>query len=281
MKRSIIKWSPAVLMMAAFSFIGSSCQKSFKPTSYAPPQTFNGYASSDEVGASSRIAYWAFDGSLIDSISNTSGVNTGTSFTTGIKGNALQGAINGYVTFNVTQQIKSAESFTISYWVNTAENTTGIMAPICFVNDSTFWGNFDMFFDGQTDNSAVFKMHLFGSSGAAEAWLTGWSLTNPWNAWMHLALTYDLPSTTFTFYINGIAQGNSMHANFGIPDFTKSSKLIFNTVQFQTVPSSTSASDAQPWASYLTGALDQVRMYSTALSGDDIKALYQLENLGR
>ena len=84
----------AALVVLAFGF--TSCQKSFNPASYAPAQTFGGYASSRDIAASNLVGYWGFENSLIDSVSSTNGTGVGTSFTTGIKGNALQGANNGY-----------------------------------------------------------------------------------------------------------------------------------------------------------------------------------------
>jgi hypothetical protein len=56
--------------------------------------------------------------------------------------------------------------------------------------------------------------------------------------------------------------------------------MVFGTVQFQTDPSLTSESTAQSWASYLTGSLDEVRLYNAALTDDQINALVKLESRG-
>lgn len=259
----------------------NSCQKKFDPKSYAPAQTFNGYTSSNEVAKSSLIAYWGFEGTLTDSTSGTSATNFGTSFTTGIKGQALQGGLNNYALFTPTPAIKALQSMTLAYWVSTPQNTNGIMDPVCFANSTQFWSNVDMFFDGQTPSSAVFKIHVFGNGGASEAWMTNWTLNNPWGNWMHIVLTYDESSSKFIFYVNGVQFGSSVQPNFGPLNFSNFPAIVFGTVQFQTSPSLTSATTSQGWASYLTGALDQVRIYNKALGADDVKALYQLENLGK
>ncbi|MFT3932578.1 MAG: LamG domain-containing protein [Chitinophagaceae bacterium] len=271
----------ALLAVAVCGLLFSSCQKKFDTSSYAPVQTFGGYGTSADVAKSNLVAYFAFDNSLIDSISKTSLTNAGTSFSTGVKGNSMQVGANHYATFVPTAAIKGLQNISIAYWVNTPINTAGIQTPVSFVNSTQFWGNLDMFFDGQTATSSVFKMHVFGSAGAKEAWLTSWSLTNPWSTWTHIALTYDMASTTFTFYVNGTAVGTSVQSGFGALNFANFPAIVFGTVQFQTTPSMTSGATAQSWASYVLGNIDQVRIYDKALPASDVKALYQLENLGK
>lgn len=258
-----------------------SCQKKFDPNSYKPAQTFGGYSSSSQIAPDKLVSHFSFEGGLTDSVSNTSATGVGTSYGPGIKGQALNIGLNNYATFVPTSAIKSLQDMTISYWVNTTQNTTGIQTPVCFVNPDQFWGNLDMFFDGQTPTSSVFKIHTFGSNGTKEAWMTGWSLTNPWGSWRQIVLTYSLASNTFTFYVNGILVGSSVQTDFGSVNFANVPAIVFGTIQFMTNPSMTSATGAQSWASYLLGSLDEFRMYSTALPASDIKALYQLENLGK
>ena len=57
--------------------------------------------------------------------------------------------------------------------------------------------------------------------------------------------------------------------------------MVFGTVQFQTKPSLTSASAGEPWASYLTGLLDEVRIYNVALKDAEVDALVKLEARGK
>lgn len=272
---------PAICLIAAFTLAMVSCQKKFDPLSYAPKETFGGYAASNEVAAADLVAHFAFEGNLVDSVSKTAATNNGTSNSTGIKGQGMQIGLNNYAVFSPTPAIKNLQSMSIAYWVNTPINTTGIQTPVDFVNDSQFWGNFDMYFDGQSDASSVFKMHLFGNGGANEAWLTAWSLTSPWGKWIHIALTYDMASEKFTFYVNGALVGTSTQTGFGAVNFANVPAIILGTVQFQTTPSMTSATDSQSWASFLLGTLDELRIYKKALSADDVKALYNLENLGK
>ncbi len=271
------KW--IFILIAIITFV--SCQKKFDPNSYKPAQTFGGYTASSQIAAGNLITHFSFEGGLVDSVSKTSATGVGTSFNAGIKGQALAVGLNNYATFVPTSSIKSIQDMTIAYWVNTSQNSAGIQTPVCFVNPDQFWGNLDMFFDGQTATSSVFKIHAFGNNGTKEAWLTGWSFTNPWGSWKHVALTYSVATNTFTFYINGQKIGNSVQADFGKLNFANLPKIVFGTIQFMTNPSSTSATGAQGWASYLLGSIDEFRIYSSVLSDGDVKALYQLENLGK
>jgi concanavalin A-like lectin/glucanase superfamily protein len=271
---------PAMFCMVVIGLSFSACQKKFDPKSYAPEQTFNGYSSSNQVAQSNLVAYWGFEGNITDSISGTSATNYGMSYTTGIRGQALQGGLGNYALFTPTTAIKNLQSMTLAYWVNTGQNPNGIMDPVCFVNSTQFWGNLDMFFDGQTPTSSVFKIHLLNHSDG-DIWMTNWTLNNPWGNWIHVALSYDASSSVFVFFVNGVQFGTATQANLGPLNLSNFPAIVFGTVQFQTNPSLTTATTAQTWASYLTGALDQVRIYNKALGAADVKALYQLENLGK
>jgi hypothetical protein len=277
--KSTIK--PAILVFAAFTLAMASCQKKFDPKSYAPKETFGGYAASNEVAASDLVTHFAFEGDLLDSVSKTAATNSGTSNSPGIKGQGMLVGLNNYAVFTPTDAIKNLQSMTIAYWVNTPINTAGIQTPVSFVNPTQFWGNLDMFFDGQTDAKSVFKMHLFGSGGSKEAWLDKWSIASPWGKWLHIALTYDMASEKFVFYVNGAPVGSSTSTGFGAVNFANLPAIVLGTVQFGTTPSLTSGTGNQPWASFVLGVMDELRIYKKALSADDVKALYNLENLGK
>ena len=182
-------------LLIAGSALLASCYKSFDPDSYKPTFTVGGYASSADVGQGHLVGYWAFDGSYIDSVSGTvaTGVNTG--FSNGFKGQALQGSANGYAISDLPAAIKNLKSFTIDFWINTPQNTAAT-APISISNLDDFWGALDMFYEnGSTATSANLKVHYGWDQ--ANNWFTTAFLSNPWNAWQNIALTYD--ATTFTF----------------------------------------------------------------------------------
>jgi hypothetical protein len=264
----------------AFVFSLSSCYKKFDPKSYQPPFTFNGYTSVAEIGAGSLVGYWAFDGSYIDSISKAVATGVGTSFAGGFKGQAFQGGDKAYVISDLPNAIKNLTSFTIDYWIKTPQNTTGILAPIVIAKTNDFWGALDMFFEnGSTATSGNLKVHYNGQS---EVWFTNGIITNPWNSWINIALTYDAATSTFTLYqgANKVAsQTASGLGNLAFP--ATATKIIFGTEQFQTSPSLGTAGGAQGWASYLTGLMDEVRIYNKALTAGDLQALIVLQGKGK
>src|SRR5258706_5599807 len=128
MKNIFIKKNLSLLLVCGVPF--NSCYKKFDPKSYQPAFTINGYTSVAEIGRGNLVGYWSFDGSYVDSVSNTAATGVGTSFTGGFKGQALQGANNGYVISDLPNAIKNASSFTVDYWLNSSPNTTGILTPV-------------------------------------------------------------------------------------------------------------------------------------------------------
>lgn len=266
----------AVLGLTALS----SCYKKFDADSYKPALSIGGYSSSKDVGAANLVGYWSFDGSLVDSVSKTAGTNTGTSFVNGVKGKAMQGADQSYVLFNPPTALQNLQSFSVAMWVNSPQNTSGIVGLIDIANTASFWGNLTVFFEnGSTADKAVLKIHV--NNNGKDAWLGNYEVQNIWNVWTHIAATYDAASSTFKVFVNGARIAEKTEANFGPLVFNNATKMVFGTVQFQTTPSLTSATANQSWASYLKGGLDEVRIYNKALSEGDINALVRLEGRGK
>ncbi len=266
-----------MLLASAISLAG--CYKKFDPASYAPPLRIGGYTSASEIAPGNLVAYWSFDGSSIDSVSKTTGDNKGVTFTDGIKGKCLQGASKSYMLFNPGASILNLQKFTVTMWVKSPQNTDGIVGLIGLSNTQSFWGNLDVFFEnGSTETTGKLKVHVSGAN--QEAWLGNYDLQNPWNSWTHIALSYN-GADTFRIYVNGARIDSKAVTGYGPAKFVNPGKMVFGTMQFQTTPSLTSATSAQPWASYLTGNLDEVRIYNTVINDDDISSLSKLEARGK
>ncbi|MEC5142457.1 LamG domain-containing protein [Chitinophaga sp. 212800010-3] len=266
-------------ILAAGALLLSACYKKFDAASYAPALSIGGYSSSNAIAPGNLVAYWGFEGSLTDSISKTTGEASGTSFTAGIKGSALKGADQSYALFTPGTSITSLKAFTVTMWVNNPQNTKGIVGLFTISNTKSFWGNLDIFFEnGSTDTKAVLKIHA--SNNNKDAWLGNYEVMNIWNKWASIAVSYN-GADTFKVYVNGSKIDTKVITGYGQLQFTNPGKIVFGTSQFQTVPSLTSASTAQDWASYLTGALDEVRIYNKALEENDISALVKLEGRGK
>lgn len=267
----------------ALTVIGvSSCYEKFDPESYAPSVTIGGYTSSDEIAKENLVAYFPFNGDYMDAVSKTAGANTGTTFSNGLKGQAMKGAKNGYVLFDPTAPILGLKSFTLTYWVNSQSTKAagGIIGLVGLSQKDGFWGNIETFFEnGGTETDGIFKAHIQNDKN--DTWVTKEGIVNLYNSWTHIALAYDATSSTFSVYVNGSKTATSTVAKFGDLKWKSPGKMVFGTVQFQTTPSLTSESEAQSWATYLTGLLDEVRIYNIALKDADVDALVKLESRGK
>lgn len=267
-------------LIAGSSMLLSSCYKKFDPSSYAPALSIGGYTSAKSIAPGNLVGYWSFDNNVTDSITNTAGTNVGVGFVNGIKGAAMQGGVNKYVLFNPGSGIQNLQSFTVTSWVNSPQNTNGIAGILDIANTNSFWGNLTLFFEnGGTATNANLKVHV--NNNGKDAWLGNYNITNAWNVWMNIAVSYDAASSTFKVFVNGSKIATQVVANYGPLQFQNATKMVFGTVQFQTTPSLTSATSSQPWASFMTGQLDEVRIYNKALAESDINALVKLEGRGK
>jgi hypothetical protein len=267
-------------LLLVLGILVSSCYKKFDHTTYQPPFTVNGFTSSSEIGKGTLVGYWAFDGSYVDSVSGAAATGVNTSFTTGFKGKAYQGSATGYVISDIPAAVKNLNSFTITYWLNTA-NTSGIITPIVISRADQFWGALDMFYEngGRTTTTANLKVHFNGQS---EVWFTNGWITNPWDVWQNISLTYDAGSSTFTLFQGGKKVATQTAAGLGNLVFpANATKIIFGTEQFQASPSLGTAGGAQGWAGYLTGQLDEVRIYNKALTETELTSLIILQGKGK
>jgi len=273
------KYAIAAIVISISGLLLASCYKEFDPKSYAPAFTINGFTSSRDIKKSNLVGYWAFEGSYIDSVTKTVATGVGTTFVNGFKGKAMQGALNAYVISDISTAVANLHSYTISYWVNTPQNTNGIMGTVNISRTDDFWGNLDMFYEnGSTATSTVFKTHVNNNGNGA--WIVD-NIANPWNTWMNVTITYDQASSTFVTYINGSSISTTVVSGYGAVAFQNAAKLIFGTVQFQTTPSLGTAGGSQGWASYLTGIMDEVRIYNAALSASEVNSLVVLQGKGK
>jgi hypothetical protein len=281
MKKLFIKNRLLLLIVICSILFFSSCYKKFDPKSYQPAFTVNGFESSAQIGAANLVGYWAFDGGYIDSVSHVVGTNTGTTFAAGFKGQALKGALNSYVVAPPSDGLKTLESFTVSEWVNTPPPSTGILDFFTLVNTTHFWGNIEMFFENGSDNTnGKLRVHVNKDGNDYTYAVDG--VPNLFNSWVNIAVSYDAASSNFTLYVNGSKVNTGKAGTLEGPlNFADVGNVVFGCTQFQTDPSQTSGATRQDWASFITGQIDEVRVYNTALNTTELQALAILQGKGK
>jgi hypothetical protein len=270
------------VILFAFGALSIGCTKPDKSDDVVkgdPPPVPGGFTNSSQVATTNLVGYWDFNGNLKDNVSGTNAVGTNISYATGLKGQAMQGAINGYAIATPSNAIKTMGAFTISFWVNSPLNTAGIAGLVNFSETTSFWGNINLFFENG-GNTNLMRFKALYSSGGTVFDLGVQDITGRWNLWNHFALTYD-GAGNFEVYLNGVSIKSLNRAGMAAFQFTNFGHIVFGTVHFQTTPSLTTGSTSQPWASFLTGRLDEVRIFNKALTAIEVSALTTLEKQGR
>lgn len=202
-------------------------------------------------------------------------------FTDGKKGKAFQGADDAYILItpnpaaypgdiSVRDTIANLRNFTVAFWMKTnqPEAATGIFS---ISNTKKFWGNLDIFMEKSKEDEAFFKMHLY--NGAVEKWVGNAKIAGAVGDWVHLAFRYDAKKESLDIFKNGEMVINQDFSNFGEIVFDDMGQLVIGTLQFQTNPSLTSATESQSWARNYLGLLDEFHFYNKAISDTEIKEL--------
>lgn len=270
-----------LLVAVLFSIGMVSCMKSFDPSSYAPKVSIGGYTSVKQIATANLVGYWSFNSTLVDSVSGTAGVATGTSFTTGFEKQGLQGGLNSYVLSTPSAAIKGLQSFTSLLWVNTPPPSTGIIGFLTLSNTKNFWGNIEMFFEnGSSNTNGKVRIHI--TQGANDYTFAVDNVQNLFNTWVNIGFSYDATTSKSTLYVNGSSVSSGTITGLtGALNFTNVGNLVFGCDQFQTTPSQTSGASFPGFASFLTGQLDEVRIYNKVLAPSDISAIVALEAKGK
>jgi hypothetical protein len=265
-----------------------------------PPPVPGGFVNSSQIAPSNLVGYWAFNGSLIDSVTKAVATNKGSGFSDGIKGQAYKGSDTTYATFNPSNALQNLHSFSISFWMNSPANT-GAIGIFSLTNTKEFWGSLDIYQDnGGSGDKAVFKVHLYNAN---VPWAGQFTETKvQFNKWEHIAVTYDGATSKLNIYQDGNALGITSAGNpqntigpalngsdptvtpvtpYGNIKFINATAMTFGAFQFQTNPSLTTAATAQSWATNFAGKLDEFRIYDKALTSQEVVALSILERQGR
>ncbi|GAB3923939.1 LamG-like jellyroll fold domain-containing protein [Larkinella terrae] len=305
--RQISAWIAAVGLLAS-SAVFTSCSKD-DDTATLPP--IGGFNSADEVAASNLVAYWGFENSNNEGKSSTAPSKaTNNSFVTGVKGQALQ--LNaGYLVYPTIAALSSANalpSVTVSAWVNTANNGTAATSVFALTQalatqDDWNRGPINMYvetgsFKPASDTirfHAAFHTYSGGNYSVGGDNVNGFGLEDAGKkyqvvkgakTWVHYVMVYDGANSTIDLYANGKLVSNSDYRKRDVGGAPIGNIVLAPPTQVliggwpSAMTGYTKSSD-QGWQALYTGSIDELRVYSKALSTADIGSLYELEKAGR
>ena len=300
--------SMAILLIVVLSF--SACTKVERDDDFAkgnPPPVAGGYTNSSEVAPANLVAHFAFEGAVTDSKGAVTGgvLNNGGSFTTGIKGLAYTPTIidpvnnrsNTFISYTNPGPIATLTSFTVSLWIRTGYHDGGAQGIFTLAKqDGSFWGNFFLMIEGQNPASQTDRMFMklhFEKNNAPfiEHWIEPFGDFRPsdmYNAWRHIAWTYDATTSKVGFYINGqrralppnadIRKADPAGTLLGDLSFKAPTRFIIGGMQNHL---GAPFNAPEPWMLNFTGKIDEFRIYNKALSDIEINAIQVLERQGR
>jgi hypothetical protein len=233
--------------------------------------------------------YVAFDGTTSDPLMNAvdsirANFASQNPFTTieGISGKAVQGVNQKTIKYGKPNDwAVQAKSFTISFWYKRdgqTKNNTGGNGPeyiASFKSSNGHWSGSNLLLFLEGNNTACAVKVMIADKNVSDAWLTwegGGSIPGMLdNKWHHISLVYDATSSSMTLFLDGVANPNKKtwagHGNINI----NNDAII--EMRVGAGPSDNINSD--DWlASSFKGGIDQLRMYSTALTSAEVQSLF-------
>lgn len=268
-----------------------------------PP--IDGYNSSDEVAEDNLVAHWTFDDTNNEAISNTApeGTHGTVGFTDGKVGRALDlnaGALV-YPPIQAIGQESSLSNYTVSMWVNFRNNGSAFTTFFgIFPEDNTdFWGNLSLsaetgWFpaDGPDGDTLVLKTNY--ASLNEDGSINGQDnrsdprgnppvgLLEAAGEWVHFVVRFNASTHMLEIFANG--EGHGAYSDRGVNTtelvMRTPAKAVFGSLSTQDIGFEM-APIMPDWQVLATAMIDDVRVYDTPLTEQEITALYNLGSAGR
>lgn len=292
MKRQFLAGAIAILSVAAIH----SCKKE---ENKLPP--IGGFNTADEVAASNLVAYLPLNGTATESKSNTAAANvSGVSWVPGVKGQAAK-FDKGYVVFPSTTAYSALNSFTISSWVQIKNNGATPSMLFQLARDGEWAGTINLMAETgwrkETSDTLPIKGLLVENRGGNANWQDCINKTDApsdptdvqkankvaGTSWFHALVRYDPTTSQFTAWVNGERISNPTWEvrRFNGNPMGNITLYSPNRIVLGGFYGKITGASQDAWQQNMVGQLDEVRLYSKALTDAEITALYQLEKAGR
>ena len=261
---------------------------SVDPADYAG--TIDGYMKTEEVYPKDLIAYWSFDDTKAETISNTApGGSANDVFVSGgVRGKALQ-LTAGYLYFP-TQFVKfrtdSLKSWTISAWVKILNNGSKRTMLFQLARPGSLTGNINFAlntnsFPATTTNTLRIQPTFSTVGGGTQDNLNNnLSPMIGMSKWTHIVLTYEVTTGVFNIWGDAVKIGGFPNRGVGNNLFRsyEPSEVIIGA-NYNSIPGKTVNTDATFAA--MTGQIDELRIWNRSLPDAQIRALFNLGNAGK
>lgn len=255
-----------------------------KGISYGPEMSFfvpvNGYSSSSQVAASNLVAYWAFEGGYVDSVSKTAGTAnhpSAISFVDGIVGKAVQVASPGYINSNVTSTIANLGSFTVACWIKQpASLSSGAFDYMPFsLNQSGFSWEQTKFF--MLFNNADNASNSYGKVGLMDQWFDAGQVWPKMldGGWHQMAISFDGNTGALRVYVDGGLLSQSSSTTLTLPTLPQTN--FGGADSFTLGGPDDNAHTVNGWMNSLSGDLDEFKVFNRVLTLEEVSDLYALQ----
>ena len=265
----------ALLLIAGL--VVGSCQK------LSHPALSSDYPKDTNPPGGPLKFFAAMDSLNVDSIRANFGVNNGASIVPGgVQGKALQldGSQNGYTAYSSANDFGQSKSFTVSFWINITmaqKDNSHAVGVFSLAYGNGFWSDIVFYADNNTkspSDSMDLKIHFTQADGSDNWDFANYNFAHAWphvydGQWHQIGFTYDAGSKTGTVYKDGAVFDQKTNENIG---FAAPSQLILGG--FQQAAGIQGDYPGNTWMAGFPGKFDNVRLYGTALSATDMKALY-------
>lgn len=254
------------------------------------------------IAKESLVAYFPFDGAATETINKIEPKQTGkgVSYTKGRRGQALQGAENGYLLYETELGAKLG-SLSVAMWLNEPLRNEAPVPSFLQLIGNDFWGDFSFVTDRRPDDVIAYKwfFRTYGADGGAagDKWVTTdgklgddyiWGSAFPASAWNHVVFTYDAATSQYNVYINGASvlptatneeggllvdpncvkfDGSALGALNGL-----SGKILINGWKQKCFDGA-----QDEWMGWMEGQMDELRIYNKALTAAEVTDLFKAE----
>jgi len=257
------------------------------------------------IAAANLIAYWDFEDSPQDAISQRGVATSAVKYQAGRRGKAFQGGENAYISFDLasTDKLATLKTFTVAMWAKAPKIPAGKGIPCFFQLSGNGWeGALSVFQENMPDNNAPDSVKFkgfFAKQGAewAGQW---WDKSHPSmtaDKWFHFVINYNNATSIATIYVNGdVFKFQTLSAYDSPVRYQSDPGSAENVNQAQKLGDlklplrdnnnkgiigywaiKAFFDGEEDWQGFYTGMIDELRIYDKALSDAEVKELYDAE----